>query len=150
MPQSLAKIYLHAIFATKNHEPVLADGWREDLFRVMDGTTSNLGCQSIIVGEVSDHVHLLFSLGRTISVADTFGKIKSTSSAWVNQTRVVTTTFHWQTGYGTFFVSQSKIETVRNCILRQPEHHAVQSFQDQLRQWLREYDTEWEERYMWN
>ena len=150
MPQSLAKIYLHTIFSTKNREPVLANDWRDDLFRVLGGTTNNLGCQSIIVGGVSDHVHLLFSLGRTISLADAIGKIKSTSSAWVNQTRVMTPAFHWQAGYGAFSVSQSRIETVRNYILRQPEHHAIQSFQDEFRQWLHEYKTEWDERYVWD
>ena len=31
MPQSLAKVYLHAIFSTKNREPLLADAWRDEL-----------------------------------------------------------------------------------------------------------------------
>src|SRR5437762_339949 len=35
MPQSLAKVYLHAIFSTKNREPVLADAWRDELFCVL-------------------------------------------------------------------------------------------------------------------
>ena len=30
MPQSLAKVYLHAIYSTKNREPLLADEWRGD------------------------------------------------------------------------------------------------------------------------
>ena len=36
----------------------LADDWREELFRVLGGTTNNLGCQSLIVGGVTDHVHM--------------------------------------------------------------------------------------------
>lgn len=58
MPQSLAKVYLHAIFSTKNREPVLADDWRDELFRLLGGTANNLGCQSLIVGGVPDHVQL--------------------------------------------------------------------------------------------
>jgi len=81
MPQSLAKVYIHAIFSTKNREPVLADEWREELFAVLGGTANNLGCQSLIVGGVADHAHMLFQLGRTIAIADAIGKIKSTSSA---------------------------------------------------------------------
>jgi putative transposase len=83
MAQSLAKVYLHAIFSTKNRAPVLADEWRDELFRVLGGTVNNLGCQSLIVGGIVDHVHLLFQLGRTITIADALGKIKSTSSLWV-------------------------------------------------------------------
>lgn len=150
MPQSLAKVYLHVIFSTRNREPVLADAWRDELFRLLGGTANNLECQSLIVGGVADHVHLLFQLGRTITVADAVGKIKSTSSAWVNQSRGVAAPFHWQSGYAAFSVSQSNVEAVREYIRRQPEHHAKQSFQDELREWLRRYGIEWDERYVWD
>jgi hypothetical protein len=30
MPQSLAKIYVHVIFSTKDREPVLVDEWRDE------------------------------------------------------------------------------------------------------------------------
>lgn len=150
MPQSLAKVYIHVIFSTKNREPVLADDWRDELFHVLGGTANNLGCQSLIVGGVADHVHMLFQLGRSITIADALGKIKSTSSAWVNQTRGLAIPFHWQAGYGAFSVSQSNIEAVREYIRRQPAHHTKQSFQDELREWLRRYEIEWDERYVWD
>ena len=35
MPQSLAKVYLHVVFSTKNRAPLLADEWRDELFRVL-------------------------------------------------------------------------------------------------------------------
>jgi REP element-mobilizing transposase RayT len=150
MPQSLAKVYLHVIFSTKNRAPVLTDEWRDELFHVLGGTANNLGCQSMIVGGVADHVHMLFQLGRTITIADAAGKIKSTSSNWVNQTRGLPMPFHWQAGYAAFSVSQSNIEAVRDYIRRQPEHHAKESFQDELREWLRRYGLEWDERYVWD
>jgi REP element-mobilizing transposase RayT len=150
MPQSLAKVYLHAIFSTKNREPNLLDDWRDELFRVMGGTANNLGCQSLIVGGTSDHVHMLFQLGRTITIADAISKIKSTSSAWINQNHLATIAFHWQAGYAVFSVSQSNIEAVRAYIQRQLEHHRNVSFQDELRDWLRRYQIEWDERYVWD
>jgi REP element-mobilizing transposase RayT len=150
MPQSLAKVYIHAIFSTKNREPLLADNWRDELFRVLGGAANNLGCQSLIVGGVADHVHMLFQLTRTITIADAIGKIKSSSSAWINQTRGLILPFHWQAGYGAFSASQSNIEALREYIRRQPEHHAKQSFQDEFREWLRRYEIEWDERYVWD
>ena len=150
MPQSLAKVYIHAVFSTKNREPVLANEWREELFQVVGGAANNQGCQSLIVGGVADHVHMLFQLGRTITIAGAIGTIKSTSSAWVNQTRGLPTEFHWQAGYGAFSVSQSNVEAVREYIRRQPEHHQRQSFQDEFREWLRRYGIEWDERYVWD
>ena len=150
MPQSLAKVYLHVIFSTKNRGPVLAEEWRDELFRVLGGAANNLGCQSLIVGGVADHVHLLFQLGRTIAIADAVGKIKSTSSAWINQTRVGSIPFQWQGGYAAFSVSQSNLEAVREYVRHQAEHHKKVSFQDELREWLRRYGIEWDERYVWD
>jgi putative transposase len=150
MSQSLAKVYLHVVFSTKNRAPLLADEWRDELFRVLGGAANNLGCQSLIVGGVEDHVHMLIQLGRTITIADAVGKIKSTSSAWVNQTRGLSGEFHWQAGYAVFSVSQSNVEAVREYILKQAEHHAKQSFQEELREWLRRYEIEWDERYVWD
>ena len=37
MSQSLANVYIHAIFSTKNREARLADPWREELFQVLGG-----------------------------------------------------------------------------------------------------------------
>jgi putative transposase len=150
MSQSLARIYLHLTFSTKNREPSLADDWRDELFSVLGGATNSCGCQSLIVGGVADHVHLLFQLARTISLADAVNKIKSSSSAWINRTRGVPGEFHWQNGYAAFSVSQSNLDAVREYIVRQPEHHAKQSFADELREWLRRYEIQWDERYVWD
>jgi REP element-mobilizing transposase RayT len=150
MSQSLAKVYLHLIYSTRNRAPVLADAWRDELFQVLGGAANNLGCQSLIVGGVEDHVHLLFQLSRTITIAGAVGKIKSTSSAWVNQSGFLTDEFHWQAGYGAFSVSQSNVEAVREYIRRQREHHAKQSYQDEFREWLRRYEMTWDERYVWD
>ncbi len=150
MSQSLAKVYLHVVFSTKNREPILIDEWREELFAVLGGAANNLGCQSLTVGGVVDHIHMLFQLGRSITIADAVGKIKSTSSLWINQSRGLTVPFHWQSGYAAFSVSQSNVDAVRDYIRRQPERHAWQSFQDELREWLRQYKIEWNEQYVWD
>jgi REP element-mobilizing transposase RayT len=150
MSQSLAKVYLHAIFSTKNREPLLHDDWRDELFCVMGGAANNLDCQSLIVGGVADHAHLLFQLGRTITIADAIGKNKSTSSSWINQSRGLAAPFHWQAGYGVFSVSQSHIEAVREYIRQQVKHHARASFQDEFRAFLQRYEIEWDERYVWD
>jgi REP element-mobilizing transposase RayT len=150
MPQSQAKVYVHAIFSTKNRDPVLLDEWREESFCVMGGAANNLGCQSLIVNGMSDHVHLLFQLGRTIAIAEAIGKIKSTSSLWISEIHIATAKFHWQSGYGGFSVSQSNVEAVRTYIRNQAEHHKHQSFQDEFREWLRKYQIEFDERYVWD
>jgi hypothetical protein len=91
---------------------------------------------------------MLFQLGRTIAIAEAIGKIKCTASAWVNQRQKLP--FHWQGGYAAFSVSQSNVGIVREYIRGQDEHHAKQAFQDELREWFRRYEIEWDERYVWD
>jgi REP element-mobilizing transposase RayT len=150
MPQSLAKVYVHIILSTKHREPLLAEGWREALFSIVGHAANNLECQSLIVGGMADHVHMLFQLGRTVTVADAVSKIKSASSLWVRQSQPGLTGFHWQAGYAAFSVSQSSVEAVGGYIRNQADHHGRQSFQEELRDWLRGYEIEWDERYLWD
>lgn len=93
---------------------------------------------------------MLFHLGRTVTLAGAIGKLKSTSTLWVNQSRNVPAPFHWQGGYAAFSVSQSLVKAVVQYIRRQPDRHARQSFQDELREWLRRYGVKWDERYLWD
>ena len=58
--------------------------------------------------------------------------------------------FQWQDGYAIFSVSSSKIESVVRYILNQPNHHKKVSFQDELRLFFKEYNVEFDERYVWD
>ena len=69
MPQSLAKIYLHLVFSTKNREPTIADAERDNLHAYMATVLANLGCHANLINSVEDHVHILFELARTVAVS---------------------------------------------------------------------------------
>ena len=84
MSQSLSKIYIHAIFSTKNREPLLHDAWRSELFGIVGGAANLSGCQSLVVGGVADHLHTLFVLPRSTCVSDALRGIKSASSNWIS------------------------------------------------------------------
>jgi hypothetical protein len=56
----------------------------------------------------------------------------------------------WQAGFGAFSVSQSQVEDVRAYICNQREHHRVKSFQEELRAFLKAYEVEFDERYVWD
>ena len=83
MAQSLAKIYIHLIFSTKNREPVLLDSFRDELHNVMGGLLNAMGCQSMVVGSVEDHVHSLFILARTKTLSECVSKLKTGSCEWI-------------------------------------------------------------------
>ncbi len=118
MPQSLAKIYIHLIFSTKNREPLLGDAVRPDLHSYLGGVLRDLDSPAVEINSEPDHAHVLFLLSRTHSVSDVVGQLKRGSSEWLKTKGDVYVAFHWQTGYGAFSVSRSGVNEVRAYILR--------------------------------
>jgi REP element-mobilizing transposase RayT len=151
MPQSLAKIIVHTVFSTKDRRPFLRDKTlREELHRYLGGILTNLDCQPLIIGGVEDHVHILSTLSRTCEVAAMVKEVKRGSSLWLKTKSPDFHDFAWQNGYGIFSIGFSQIETVRNYIAGQEEHHRKVSFQDEFREFLKRYDVEFDERYVWD
>ena len=150
MPQSLAKILIHTVFSTKDRRPLLRDrALREELHRYLGGILTNLDCQPIIVGGVEDHIHILSTLSRTCEAAGMVKEVKRGSSLWIKTKSPDLQDFAWQNGYGIFSIGFSQIEPVRKYIAGQEEHHRKVLFQDELRQLLKRYEIEFDERYVW-
>ena len=149
MPQSLAKVYLHLIFSTKHRERVLTDAVRSDLHSYMGGILNQLGCAPIEINSEPDHVHLFFLQSRTETISNVVGQVKKSSNDWLRVRGDEYAEFFWQGGYGVFSVSQSAVEEVREYIRNQREHHSKLSFQDEYRAFLRRYQVECDERYVW-
>jgi putative transposase len=103
------------------------------------------------VGGAPDHTHILRQLGRTSFVADLVKNTKRSSSIWVKDTDDPSLDkFAWQNGYGAFSIGQSQVEQVKNYIRRQDRHHRRVSFQDEFREFLRRYEVDFDERYVWD
>jgi len=150
MPQSLAKIYVHLVFSTKNRERVLPDDIRPDLHAYMGGILNGLGCSPIEINSEPDHAHLLFVLSRTESLSTVIGQLKKSANDWLRARGSAFSNFHWQGGYGAFSVSQSAVEEVREYIRKQRDHHQRLSFQEEFRAFLKRYEIEYDERYVWD
>ena len=58
--------------------------------------------------------------------------------------------FHWQSGYGAFSIGQSQVRAVKRYIGRQKQHHRRVTFQDEYRKFLKAYEVEYDERYVWD
>ena len=150
MPQSLSRILIHLVFSTKNRIPILSRAVREELHPYMAITLSNIDCPSFRVGGVADHVHLLFGLSRTLTIAKVVETIKTSSSKWIKTKGPEFADFHWQSGYGAFSVGQAETGLVSNYIANQEERHQKQTFQEEYRMFLEKYGVEYDERYVWD
>ena len=148
MSQSLSRVLIHMVFSTKNREPYIVPDLRERTFTYLGGTLVALNCPPILVGGMSDHIHLLFVLAKTLAVSKVVEEVKKESSKWAKQN--VHPAFYWQSGYGAFSVSPSNEEAVRAYIANQEDHHRTQSFQDEFRELLRRHEVQWDEQYVWD
>jgi REP element-mobilizing transposase RayT len=151
MPQSLAKILVHTVFSTKDRRPFLrGKSLRDELHHYLGGILTNHDCQPIIVGGVEDHIHLLSTLARTSDAAEMVKEVKRGSSLWLKTKTPDLHDFAWQNDYGIFSIGFSQVETVKNYIANQAEHHRKVSFQSEFRELLRKYAIEFDERYLWD
>jgi REP element-mobilizing transposase RayT len=151
MAQSLARLWTHLIFSTKNRYPFLTDKvLRAEMHAYLAEVLRNHDCETLIVGGVEDHTHSLFALSRTLPIASVVKEVKRTSSAWVKEAWPKVARFHWQGGYAAFSVSQSNLAGVIRYIENQEEHHKRVTFQDEYRTFLKAYGIEYDERYVWD
>ncbi len=151
MPQSLAAVYLHLVFSTRDRAPLLQDeALRDALHEYLGGVSKTLECAPLRVGGVEDHVHLLARFGRTLTIADWVKEVKRVSSIWVHERGNAYRQFHWQNGYGVFSVSHSNRDRVIEYIDGQEQHHRRMTFQDELRGLFRKHEVEFDERYVWD
>ena len=149
MPQSLSKIYVHIIFSTKyRNRLIVDDNIRKELHSFIVSVLAKTGSYTEELYANDDHIHILCTLPRTITVAQLISKIKTTSSKWLKAKGIEN--FTWQGGYAVFSVSSSIVDIVSKYILKQPEHHKKRCFQNEVREFFNEYDVEYDERYVWD
>jgi len=150
MPQSLAALFVHLIFSTKNREPFVTPEIGTELYPYATTVFQELNCPAIAVSGVADHIHCLFMLARTVPVCDVVEEVKKSTSKWIKTKGDRYDSFYWQAGYGAFSVGQSHVESVRKYIAGQEERHRTQSFQDEYRAFLKKYQVAYDERYVWD
>ena len=148
MPQSLANVQVHLIFSTKGRERWITEEVRPGLHAYIAEVLQNLDCHVTLINSVEDHVHLLFDLGRKVSVSKAVEEVKTSSSKWIKTQGRELKGFAWQAGYGAFSVSESNVEAVREYIAGQAEHHRKKTFQEEYRAFLERHRIAFDERYV--
>ncbi len=147
MPSTHLSLNYHFVFATKDHNPVIAPEWRPRLHAFLGGCARTAEATALAVGGVADHVHLLIALRATHRVSDFMREIKTASSQWVHET-IGLHSFAWQEGYGGFTVSTSQLEAVRRYIERQEIHHKKRTFREEYVEFLQRHAVEFDPQFV--
>jgi putative transposase len=141
-------ILLHLIFSTTGRRPLIKPEFRHDLFAYLGGIVRGMRGTAMIVNGTADHVHMLVRIRPSQSAAEVTRVIKANSSGWVREKW--NSAFAWQTGYGVFSVSESKVAALTKYIAGQKEHHKRHSFQDELLEFLKKNNVAYDQKYLWD
>jgi len=148
MPNTYTQIHIQAVFAVKYRLSVIRKEWKDELYKYITGVIQQNGHKLLIVNGVEDHLHIFFGMRPTQSLSDLMQDVKGNSSKWINEKKFVSSHFEWQSGFGAFSYSKSQIADVIKYIQNQETHHAKQTFLDEYRELLNQFDIEYDERYI--
>ena len=138
------------IFSTKLSKPLIAQAIKNELYSYMASILKDCNCSPIIIGGIEDHVHILCKLSKTRSMSSVVEDVKKKSSKWIKTKGVGYNNFYWQNGYGAFSIGESQVNTLKEYIQNQEEHHRKKSFKEEFLEILIRYGVEYDERYLWD
>jgi len=136
---SWVRIWVHMVFSTKNREPFLHKEIRKNVFQHIKQNAEKKDIYLDSVNGYSDHAHCLISLNKDKSISETAQLIKGESSHWINQNKLTISKFIWQDDYWAVGVSESHLQSVRNYIFNQEEHHQKISFAGEVEEFMNKY-----------
>ena len=138
------------IFAVKKRNALIEDAWRESLHKYLTGIVQNNGHKIYEVNSVTDHVHLFAGMRPDQSCSELMKRVKGGSSLWINENNYCRGEFSWQSGFGAFAYGKSQVKDVVKYILNQPEHHKKETFLDEYKKFLRAFEIEFDDRYIFH
>jgi REP element-mobilizing transposase RayT len=142
MAHTYTSNFIHCVFSTKERRPLIPATRTAELHAYLGGIARGEGLLLVAAGGTENHLHLLFALPATCSLAQAVQKLKGSSSRWMGDG------FSWQEGYGAFSVSPSQVEVVKEYIQNQEEHHRKRDFEQEFVALLRNCGIAYDERYV--
>ena len=85
MPHSFNKIWIHAIWATKERVPLIVPEIEQQVYNFMRSQFVESGCPVRIINGMPDHVHCLFLLNPQKAIADIVKQVKGSTSHFINE-----------------------------------------------------------------
>jgi len=150
MANTYHQVYLQTVFAVKYRNAVLDKKWRHDLFAVIGNLINEAKCKTIIVGDVEDHVHCFMGLKPSVSISELMKKVKSKSSKYINDNKLILDRFEWQEGYGVFSYSQSHIDAEYKYNINQEIHHKPKTFKVEYIELLQAFNIDYDQQYIFH
>lgn len=148
MANTYTQIHIQTIVAVKFRNAVILPRWKERLHQYITGIVQNHTHKVLSINSMPDHLHLFFGFRPTQSLADLMRIVKGESSEWINKQNLCSSVFRWQEGYGAFSYARSQVKAVAQYVEDQEIHHNKKTFLEEYKQFLRQFEIEFDEQYI--
>ncbi len=145
MSHSYAQNHVDLVFSTKNRQKLIPKNLQPRLWSYTAAICKNHDIVAFAVGGMDDHIHILFRLPPTLTLARAVTLVKSSFSKWISQQGI---RFSWQEGYGAFAVSSSNVSAVIKYIDNQEAHRRKISFEQEFIALLKKHGVQFDPKYV--
>ena len=150
MANTYTKLNIQIVFHVKSTSVTIRPEDLIQVFQYIGGIINNLGGYPVTVGGIENHIHILATMPKTMSMSEFVQKIKANSSKWIKTIDRYYEGFVWQEGYGAFCVSPSRLKKTILYIETQAEHHKMESVPIEYKRFLKANNIEFDERYLFD
>ena len=105
--------YFHLVWSTKGRQDFILPKVQERLYPYMGGIVRKSGGVLLEIGGIPNHVHILVGVSNLDHFTALVRNTKASSSGWLKEEFPECLRFGWQDGFGSFTVSYSMVDTVR-------------------------------------
>jgi putative transposase len=141
--RAYSEINLHFVWHVKSSLPTITAEIEPRLFRyIRSYALKSKGLFFHGIGGTETHVHIAVTIPPTLLISEWIGKLKGSSSYYVNHELVNRKVLDWQAGYGVVSFGTRDLEWVLNYIRNQKEHHRKGSSVERLERSTHDDDSE--------
>ncbi|MDN3678230.1 IS200/IS605 family transposase [Flavobacterium paronense] len=148
MANTYTQIHIQFVLVVKYRKGLLHSSFKDELYQYITGIIKYHNHKVLAINGVADHIHILIGMRPTQSISDLLQDVKRSSSKWINEKKFLKVKFEWQEGYGAFSYSKSDLNNVIKYIRNQEQHHAVKTFREEYLEFLKLFEVDYDERYI--
>lgn len=130
------RLYYHIVFVTHSRRQAINPERERLLYAYLVKVSELKGAKVLRVNSMPDHVHLLVEVGSNFILRDYIRDLKRSSSLMMKNSEDFPDFDRWAKEYSADSVSFSMVDVIRNYIKKQKEHHAVKSFETEMKEFF--------------
>ena len=133
---SYIRHYYHIVFTPKHRQPLISENVEKTVYHLIYNLIMKYDGYVYRINGMADHIHILASFPPKTPHSEIIKIIKQETSKGIKSLGIIPKWNGWEEGYASFTCGFREIETIKEYIMNQKQHHASVGFIDEYRTWL--------------